>query len=152
MADERPFLTLQHPFNRRWAIVEDDGVGAWLYVTEPDQPAPVADCFIYSCVEPVDTIPANWDRSSPPPLTKHFATERAWQPDAASAAIRVAWTSNGNAAVVLMKREYLERRIMRVAASGSGATGLGVEFRPDAVILTTPRPRSETPGPAGSVA
>lgn len=104
-AGERPFITVQHPFNRRWAVLEDDGVGAWLYITEPDTPDPVADCLVYSCVAPVQEIPPDWDRKSPPPLTIAHASERAWQPDAANAPIRVAWASNGRAALVLMDGE-----------------------------------------------
>lgn len=105
MADERPFITVQHPFNLRWAILEDDGTGAWLYITEPDQPVPIADCLVYSCVEPVEVIPADWDRKSPPPLTREYASERAWQPDADRSPIRLAWASSGKAAVVLMDDE-----------------------------------------------
>jgi hypothetical protein len=105
MAEERPFVTVQHPFNLRWAILEDDGVGAWLYVTEPDRPEPISDCLVYSCIEPLPAIPANWNRTSPPPLTREFASERAWQPDAASAKIRMAWASSGRAAVVLIDDE-----------------------------------------------
>jgi len=105
MPNERPFLTVQHPFSLRWAILEDDGVGAWLYITEPDQPVPIADCLVYSCIEPVEAIPGEWDRKSPPPLTRDFASERAWQPDATSARIRLAWSSNGRGAVVVMDDE-----------------------------------------------
>jgi hypothetical protein len=105
MAEERPFLTVQHPFNLRWAILEDDGVGGWFYITEPDRPEPISDCLVYSCVEPIEAIPANWNRKSPPPLTRKFASERAWQPDAAVANIRVAWASSGRAAVVLVDDE-----------------------------------------------
>ncbi len=105
MADDRPFITVQHPFNRRWAILEDDGIGAWLYITEPDQPVPVEDCLVYSCVEPLERIPESWDRASPPPLTREYASERAWQPNAAHSAIRLAWASSGRAAVVLIDDE-----------------------------------------------
>jgi hypothetical protein len=105
MSDERPFITVQHPFNLRWAILEDDGVGAWLYLTEPDRPEPISDCLVYSCIEPVAEIPASWDRTTPPPLTSVFATERAWQPDATQSRIRVAWSSSGTATVVLMDDE-----------------------------------------------
>lgn len=105
MPDARPFITVQHPFNLRWAILEDDGVGAWLYITEPNEPAPVADCLVYSCIDPIEAIPSDWDRKNPPPLTSAFASERAWQPDAANAGIRVAWASSGRGAVVLMDDE-----------------------------------------------
>ena len=105
MPDERPFITVQHPTNLRWAILEDDGVGAWMYITEPNEPAPIADCLVYSCIEPIDAIPANWDKKNPPPLTRAFASERAWQPNAISARIRVAWASSGRAAVALMDDE-----------------------------------------------
>ena len=105
MAEERPFITVQHPSSRRWAFLEDDGVGAWLYITEPDQAVPVAGCFVYSSAEPVDAILATWDRASPPPLTREFASERAWQLGVDGAAIRLAWASSGRAAVVLIDDE-----------------------------------------------
>jgi hypothetical protein len=32
---ERPFQSLQHETTKRWAILEDNGTSAWLYITEP---------------------------------------------------------------------------------------------------------------------
>lgn len=44
---EAPFESEQHPFSRRWAVVEDDGGVAWLYLSAPDSLKPIASCFLY---------------------------------------------------------------------------------------------------------
>ncbi len=42
------FVSEQHPVSRRWAVVEDDGSVAWLYLTEPGTETPVAKCWLYN--------------------------------------------------------------------------------------------------------
>lgn len=37
------FLSEQNEVSKRWAILEDDGESAWLYVTERENEKPVAD-------------------------------------------------------------------------------------------------------------
>ena len=58
------FISQQHPISRRWAVIEDDGRVAWLYLTEPDSEKPVADCWLYNRV----------------PTTPQFAGERGESP------------------------------------------------------------------------
>src|SRR6188474_2441390 len=48
VSHEAPFESEQHPMSRRWAVVEDDGKVAWLYLTAPDSLKPVATCFLYN--------------------------------------------------------------------------------------------------------
>jgi hypothetical protein len=48
MPHEAPFESEQHPLSRRWAVVEDDGKVAWLYLTAPDSLKPVATCFLFN--------------------------------------------------------------------------------------------------------
>jgi hypothetical protein len=42
------FLSDQNSVSHRWAILEDNGLSAWLYLTEPDSEKPAADCWIYN--------------------------------------------------------------------------------------------------------
>jgi hypothetical protein len=51
-------VTSQHPESKRWAIFEEDGPCAYLYLTKPDTLEPERDCWVYN------TIPA-------PPLCGH---------------------------------------------------------------------------------
>jgi hypothetical protein len=48
-----PFESDQHPASRRWAVVEDDGSVAWLYLSAPDSLKPVATCFLYNHADQV---------------------------------------------------------------------------------------------------
>ena len=42
------FISLQNLISKRWAVFEDDGISAWLYLTEPNSEKPIADCWIYN--------------------------------------------------------------------------------------------------------
>jgi hypothetical protein len=53
MSHEAPFESEQHPVSRRWAVVEDDGSVAWLYLSAPDSLKPVATCFLYNQADQV---------------------------------------------------------------------------------------------------
>jgi hypothetical protein len=101
-ADERPFQSLQHPTTKRWAILEDDGTSAWLYITDPDSTKPVADCFVYSCRPPEAELPATWDRKSPPPITTEFASSSACRTDVSQSRMQLVWTERGDAVAVLL--------------------------------------------------
>lgn len=71
--NEAPFESEQHPFSRRWAVVEDDGEVAWLYLSGPDSPEPVASCYLYNQADPM----------APPPKDIHFR----WSTDGESVAV-----------------------------------------------------------------
>ena len=49
------FLTDQNKVSRRFAVLEDDGNCAWLYLTEPDSRRPVADAWVYNRIEAPST-------------------------------------------------------------------------------------------------
>ena len=72
MDDPGPYISQQHPKSRRHAVFEDDGTSAWLYLTVPDEPRPVADVFVYNRHPPAEQV-ADSDRSRPPPIVKRFA-------------------------------------------------------------------------------
>ena len=49
---EHLFLDEQHPISRRFAVLEDDGNSAWLYLTEPNGERPCADAWVYDRIAP----------------------------------------------------------------------------------------------------
>src|SRR5438132_230494 len=70
-ASQDLFVSEQHPVSRRWAVIEDDGRAAWLYLTEPDTRKPVADCWLYNRVP----TPPHFDsvRDEPPVVPQTHA-------------------------------------------------------------------------------
>src|SRR5262249_53809133 len=105
MEDERVFHSVQHPATKGWAIFEDNGTSGWLLVTEPDVPKPVADCFVYNRQPPEAALPLCGDRSPPPPITLKFASGSAYRPEMSADRVRLGWTADGHAAVVLLDDE-----------------------------------------------
>jgi hypothetical protein len=101
----RLFLSMQHPTTRRWAILEDDGTSAWLYVTGPDTLKPVGDCFVYSARPPAAEVPKDWFRGSPPPITTVYASPTAYRPDLPLGQVAVTWAADGRAAAVFVGDE-----------------------------------------------
>lgn len=97
------FLSEQHPENRRWAILEDDGTCAWLYVTPPgsEAPEPEADCFVYNRIPPVpdSEVRSYVSRGLAPQITTSFASDRALQTPQAGA-VALQW--QGDCAVVTL--------------------------------------------------
>jgi hypothetical protein len=92
------FISEQHPLSLRWAMIEDDGRVAWLYLTVPDSTKPIARCWLYN------RIPApperNFARGETPvvPLT-HAASGEPFTPPAASN-VRFLWSTSGHAVAV----------------------------------------------------
>jgi hypothetical protein len=126
MQEERPFHSLQHPTTKRWAILEDDGVSAWLYVSEPNVPKPIGDCFVYNCQPPQTKLPESQDRSGPPPIIGKFASSRAALADEFARSLRLSWTRSGNAAAVWLDHEpiaFLEVGQKRGVSRGIGTVG-----------------------------
>jgi hypothetical protein len=102
MADDLPFLSLQHAATKRWAVFEDDGDSAWLYVTEPETQKPVGDCLVYNRAAPEEAISKWLSRSRPPPITKAFASSVAHRPRITADHLKVAWARGGDATAVFL--------------------------------------------------
>jgi hypothetical protein len=99
------FLSDQHPLSKRWAIVEDDGSTAWLYLTEPGTTQPVADCWLYNRGE---APPALSFGSSGVPIvpTAHTNQVKGCEPPKASQ-VRLQWTVDGNGVAVWFQTELM---------------------------------------------
>ena len=81
MPHEAPFASEQHSLSRRWAVVEDDGTVAWLYLSAPDSLKPVATCFLYNQA----------DKLAPLAEDVHFR----WSPDGQCVAVHFGSTLMG---------------------------------------------------------
>ena len=74
---------------------EDDGLSAWLYLTEPDSEKPVADRWIYNRISNPESTESYMSREVAPPAPSDFARDGAFvvSPDAPS--FRLVWSKDG---------------------------------------------------------
>jgi hypothetical protein len=95
----------QHPRSGRWAVFEDDGTSAWLYLTQPNTMEPVADCWLYNRVP----APAPGDvqryRDGPPPASTDYASTDSTRPMPDEAAIAFRWSPDGESVAVWIEQE-----------------------------------------------
>jgi len=101
-ASQDLFVSEQHPISRRWAIVEDYGRSAWLYLSEPDASKPAADCWLYNHAP----TPAHLDtdavaRGEPPIVPATHADETATLSPPAQRSVRLRWSDDGQSVAVL---------------------------------------------------
>ena len=73
---ENIFLDEMHPISRRFAVFEDDGNSAWLYLTEPNTRRPVADALVYNRIAPPRCEEVESFRPSPPPAASALQVKR----------------------------------------------------------------------------
>jgi hypothetical protein len=98
--DDELFLSWQHPVSRRWAVVEDDGRAAWLYLTRPDGTEPVAACWLYNRVP----APAGCDssRGEPSVVPASHAVSPEPHPAPDEGAVSLRWSADGDSVAVLL--------------------------------------------------
>jgi hypothetical protein len=92
---EEVFISDQHPVSRRWAVLEDDGLSAWLYLTEPNSERPAADCWIYNRIKSPEAAESYLSRGIPPPASSEVAGEGALMNPADSSEFRLVWSRDG---------------------------------------------------------
>ena len=92
---EEVFLPEHHPVSRRRAVLEDDGLSAWLYLTEPDSEKPIADCWIYNRISNPEPTESYMSRGVAPPAPSDFVGSSAFvvSPDASN--FRLVWSKDG---------------------------------------------------------
>ena len=101
MPDEILFLEDEHPASGRFAILEDDGTSAWLYVTEPGSRKPAADAWVYNRIAPPTAEAIQSYRGGPPPAAQSYASETALCEDPSAHEWSFVWSSDGEAVAVL---------------------------------------------------
>ncbi len=95
-----PFDSEQHPVSRRWAVMEDDGRSAWLYLTAPDTTMPVASCFLYNRAEAQDA--PTQDRGDTPVVPARYLVSTSAHIPPDPGAIHFQWSSDGETVAVLI--------------------------------------------------
>jgi hypothetical protein len=100
-ATPEPFLSERHPVSRRWAIFEDDGRSAWLYLTEPDHTAPAGDCWLYNRIPAPDPSEIAAFRPGPPPAACGFAGPEALVHEPDVTRMHLQWAADGGAVALL---------------------------------------------------
>jgi hypothetical protein len=104
-ASQDLFVSEQHPASRRWAVIEDDGRVAWLYLTGPDARKPVADCWLYNQV----ATPPEFEsvRGQPPVVPQTHAGAEATLPPPARELVQLRWSPDGESVAVFFDAELI---------------------------------------------
>src|ERR1043166_5205759 len=114
---ENLFVSEQHPVSRRWAVVEDDGTSCWLYLSEPDHPKPVADCWLYNRISAPEVSGTEASRGSAPPASAQYAGPGALMTPPREAQVSLRWSCDGESVAVFFERD-LAGFIVRGQARG----------------------------------
>lgn len=104
-ASQNLFISQQHPVSRRWAIIEDNGRAAWLYLTEPDTQKPAADCWLYNRVP----APTKFEsvRGEPPVVPQTHAAKNATQAPPTKESVFLRWSQDGESVAVVFDSELV---------------------------------------------
>ena len=133
MSDDDLFLQAQHPESLRYAILEDNGTSAWLYLSEPDKPKPVADVWIYNRIEAPSRDEIRAYRDGPPPAAAGFAGPNAVCSNPLDHEWALLW-ARPEILWPLSRMVYLSPALSRVRSEGSvanwSATAHGVTSGP----------------------
>ena len=92
---EEVFLSEQHPVSHRWAVLEDDGLSAWLYLTEPNSEKPIADCWIYNRTSNPEPAESYMSRGSAPPAPSDYIGDSAVVLSSDASSFRLVWSEDG---------------------------------------------------------
>jgi hypothetical protein len=104
MESERQQLLIQdqHPVSRRWAVFEDDGVSAWLYLSEPGVMRPVADCWVYNRIPAPPASEIEQYQGGPPPACAGYAGPDAQYPGIEPPQASVLWSEDGESVAIMV--------------------------------------------------
>ena len=93
---EDVFLSDQNSVSHRWAILEDDGLSAWLYLTESGSPTPTADCWIYNRTLDSETLEKSAMFKAPPPASSEYVGESSVIISPDISFFQLVWSRDGN--------------------------------------------------------
>ena len=110
---EEVFLSEQHSVSHRWAVLEDDGLSAWLYLTEPDAEKPVADCWIYNRIPSPEPAESYLSRGVAPPAPCGYAGKGALLVSPDASGFRLMWSRDGESVAL-----FADSILMGFIASG----------------------------------
>jgi hypothetical protein len=102
-----------HPVSQRYAVFEDDGTSAWLYLSRPAVFAPAADCWVYNRVPAPPAAELGHYQGGPPPACAEFAAPEAQLQLAHPPEVEFLWSGDGNSVAV-----RVEGRVLAFIADG----------------------------------
>lgn len=95
------FLSEQHAVSRRHAVLEDNGLCGWLYLTDRDSTRPVADVWVFNRIPPPPLDQVRSYAPSPPPAAIGFADELALVGAPHDVRWSLLWSPDGDAVAVV---------------------------------------------------
>lgn len=98
-------LVDRHPLSLRHAILHDDGVSAWMYLTEAESSRPQGDVWVYNRVVAPTRDELERYRGGPPPAVKDYAGIDAWCSDPSQFRWNWAWAADGHSVAMLRNGE-----------------------------------------------
>jgi hypothetical protein len=99
------FISDQNQESLRFAIIEDDGLSCWLYLTNPNESKPIADCWLYNRIEaPEDDEIKRYKKDGPPPASKGFVTSESTIDNPCKESFELIWSIDGNSIAALYKQ------------------------------------------------
>jgi hypothetical protein len=95
------FLTERHPTSRRYGTIEDDGVSAWLYLSEVDTPHIIADAWVFNRIPaPPESLVESY-KPNPPPAAQGYAADDALCTDPCAYRWELLWSEDGESLAAL---------------------------------------------------
>lgn len=99
--EEKSFMVeSQHHESNRVAVVEDDGISAWLYLTEKNSRKPVADIWIYNRIPAPDVDQIKNYQGGPPPAAKGYTQPLVIDETPLEEAWGFVWSKDGDSVLV----------------------------------------------------
>jgi hypothetical protein len=106
---EEIFLESHSPVSKRYAVLEDNGQIAFLYLTEPGRPRPMKDAVVYMRIPPDGEV--DWESikktGATPLLRKDLASPTAVIKNPKASEFKFKWSIDGESVAVLRNGEAL---------------------------------------------
>lgn len=100
--DKRTLLREKNSRSQKEARFEDHGHSAWLYLSKPDSPVVVADCWIYNrIIAPLESEISQFKTSSPPAVAGYAHPHAEFTP-LQSDIFELKWSPDGRSVALLI--------------------------------------------------
>lgn len=102
------FLEQKNEVSGRFAVVEENGTSAWLYLTPTNGEGIERDAFVFSPIEPAEKLNIDEIKNGDTPiLTKSVASEEAVIPNVGESDLSFKWSKDGHSVAILYKNRPL---------------------------------------------
>jgi hypothetical protein len=92
---EEIFLSEQNPISSRWAVMNDDGLSAWLYLTEPNSEEIIGDCWLYNRISHPRHPKVYIDQGLAPPAPLEYIVNSAMAISPDTSKYQFLWSQDG---------------------------------------------------------